>query len=319
MSAYVAQQLSGYLPAEIYGAHDEWATVKKVIEIQDVRPDSGDEPVLTLVQNDSQRSLEIINTPSLATLNFGVLSSGVPKMSFGIEDPETFNTVYFQKKNGTVAYLSDLSDCLSISGGVMYGTIEFSPDSDWEHDLGYKLIQLNPTGENWQALFGVDDDYGQPYVAHNGSETGSGPYHQYSWKLWFPDENGTLATREWTYGELSGKVDTNDLSAYLPLSGGTLQGSIEIPSPYDLSVGSYQLQDKDFNGLQIGDGYDFWKFSGSTERPQDVMRRMDISAFPTTDEISATRVETMTTIHESDWAGISASASSSTLYIVIPD
>lgn len=155
MSAYVAQQLSGYLPAEIYGAHDEWATVKKVIEIQDVRPDSGDEPVLTLVQNDSQRSLEIINTPSLATLNFGILSSGVPKMSFGIDDPETFNTVYFQKKNGTVAYLSDLSDCLSISGGVMYGTIEFSPDADQE--LGYKLLQLNPTGEYWQALFGVDD------------------------------------------------------------------------------------------------------------------------------------------------------------------
>ena len=98
-----------------------------------------------------------------------------------------------------------------------------------------------------------------------------------------------------------------------------MQGSIEIPTPYDLSVGSYQIQDKDFEGLQIGDGYDFWKFSGSTERPQDVMRRMDISAFPTTDEISATRVETMTTIHESDWADISASASSSTLYIVIPD
>jgi hypothetical protein len=44
-----------------------------------------------------------------------------------------------------------------------------------------------------------------------------------------------------------------------------------------------------------------------------------LSAFPKTDEISATRVETMTTIHESDWADISASASSSTLYIVIPD
>lgn len=43
------------------------------------------------------------------------------------------------------------------------------------------------------------------------------------------------------------------------------------------------------------------------------------SVYPQSNEISATRVETMTTIHESDWADISASASSSTLYIVIPD
>lgn len=143
----------------------------------------------------------------MAALDFGVLSSGVPKISFGIDDPETFNTVYFQNKSGTLAYLSDLSDYLSISGGVMYGTIEFSPDSDWEHDLGYKLIQLNPTGENWQMLFGVNDDNGQPYVAHNGSETGSGAYHQYSWKLWFPDENGTLATQEYVNG-IVGNIET---------------------------------------------------------------------------------------------------------------
>lgn len=121
------------------------------------------------------------------------------------------------------------------------------------------------------------------------------------------------------YAALSSKADARSLSNYLPLSGGTLQGSIEIPAQYGLSVGQYQLQDKDFNGFQIGDGWDSWKFGGSSEQPNDVIRRTDISAFPTTDEISATRVETMTTIHESDWAEISASASSSTLYIVIPD
>ena len=110
----------------------------------------------------------------------------------------------------------------------MYGTIGFSPESDWEHNLGYKLIQLNRTGEFWQMLFGVDDNHGQPYVAHNGSETGSGVEGQYTWKLFFPDENGTLATKEWSYGELSGKVDTNDLSSYLPLSGGTLSGALEV-------------------------------------------------------------------------------------------
>lgn len=89
----------------------------------------------------------------------------------------------------------------------------------------------------------------------------------------------TIATQEWTQGEISGKVDTNDLSAYLPLSGGTMLGGIEIPNPYALSVGTYQLQDKDFDGFQIDDGWDFWKFGGSSEQPNDVMRRMDISAF----------------------------------------
>lgn len=173
-------------------------------------------------------------------------------MSFGIDDPETFNTVYFQNKSGTVAYQSDLSDYLSISGGVMYGTIEFSPDTDWEHDLGYKLIQLNRTGEYWQALFAVNDDNGQPYVAHNGSETGSGAYNQYTWKLFFPDENGTLATQEWAYGELSGKVDTNDLSAYLPLSGGAITGN--------LSVGNNVVLEQDLGGgiLKVSDGQGNW-------------------------------------------------------------
>lgn len=52
----------------------------------------------------------------MASLSFGVLSSGVPKISFGIDDPETFNTVYFQNKNGTVAYLSDLSNYLPFNG-----------------------------------------------------------------------------------------------------------------------------------------------------------------------------------------------------------
>lgn len=127
------------------------------------------------------------------------------------------------------ADISDLANYLPISGGTMFGTIGFSPDSDWEHDLGYKLIQLNPTGEDWQALFGVNDDNGQPYVAHNGSETGSGAYHQYSWKLWFPDENGTLATQEWAQSEISGKVDASYLSAYLPLSGGETTGTVTVP------------------------------------------------------------------------------------------
>jgi hypothetical protein len=116
MSAYVAQQLSGYLPAEIYGAHDEYATVKKIIEIQDVRSSSYNEPVLALTQNGTERSLEIIDTSSLATLDFGIISSGVPKMSFGIDDPETFKTVYFQNKSGTLAYLSDLSNYLPFDG-----------------------------------------------------------------------------------------------------------------------------------------------------------------------------------------------------------
>ena len=114
----------------------------------------------------------------------------------------------------------------------MYGTIEFSPDSDWEHDLGYKLIQLNRTGEYWQVLFGVNDDNGQPYVAHNGSETGAGVDGQYTWKLWFPDENGTLATQEWTQGEISSKAEISALSDYLPLSGGTLSGRIDAQNIY---------------------------------------------------------------------------------------
>lgn len=150
------------------------------------------------------------------------------------------------------ADLSALANYLPLSGGTMFGTIGFSPEADWEHDLGYKLIQLNQTGEYWQMLFGVNDDNGQPFVAHNGSETGSGAYHQYTWKLWFPDENGTLATKEWAYGELSGKVDSNDLSAYLPLSGGQINGN--------LSVGTGVVFEQDLGGgiLKVLDGQRNW-------------------------------------------------------------
>ncbi len=374
MSAYVSQQLSSYLPAEIYGSHDEYATVKKIIEIHDERPDSYNEPVLTLAQNNSNRSFEIINTSSLATLNFGVLSSGVPKISFGIDDPETFNTVYFQNKSGTVAYQSDLSAYLPLSGGTITGYLSVGNQIVFEYDLGGgHMILTDGQGQNstcyqrtliatpyGNLYFPVDIPEQEQYLAIRsdlssylnlsggtmsgdidmGGQHGAQPmnseflkfmeyYFGYAelgsgFGIYHRDEGSGIRYPAYLFNENKWEtqydvIRRGDLSRYLPLSGGTLCGSIEIPTQYRLSVGQYQLQDKDFDGFQIGDGYDFWKFGGSSEQPNDVMRRTDISAFPTTDEISATRVETMTTIHESDWADISASASSSTLYIVIPD
>ena len=65
-------------------------------------------------------------------------------------------------------------------------------------------------------------------------------------------ENKTIATREWAYGELSGKADANDLSAYLPLSGGQINGN--------LSVGNNVVFEHDLGGgiLKVSDGQGNW-------------------------------------------------------------
>lgn len=69
-------------------------------------------------------------------------------------------------------------------------------------------------------------------------------------------QSKTIATREWTIEEISGKLEPSDLpaylSAYLPLSGGTITGN--------LSVGNNVVFEQDLGGgiLKVSDGQGNW-------------------------------------------------------------
>lgn len=81
--------------------------------------------------------------------------------------------------------------------------------------------------------------------------------HTYDDLLLPRTEDGTLktiATEEWTQGEISGKADTTALANYLPLSGGNVDGY--------LSVGNNVVLEYDLGGgvVRVSDGNGNWTY-----------------------------------------------------------
>lgn len=121
-------------------------------------------------------------------------------MSFGIDDPETFNTVYFPNKSGTLACLSDLSAYLPLSGGQINGSLSVGTDVVFDQDLGGGMVL-------------VSDGHGnQTYYRENFIGTPHG-------NLYFPSD-----IPEWEQY----LAIRSDLNSYLNLSGGTMSGDIDM-------------------------------------------------------------------------------------------
>lgn len=129
----------------------------------------------------------------MAILDLGILSSGVPKISFGFDDPETFNTVYFQNKSGTLAYLSDLSakadlsslsSYLPLSGGQLNGDLSVGTGVQLFNEAGGGVITISDGSSN------------QTFYQHNKIGTPNG--NLYFPAASIPEQDETIATQEWT-------------------------------------------------------------------------------------------------------------------------
>lgn len=103
--------------------------------------------------------------------------------------------------------LSSLDNYLPLSGGVLTG------------DLGLQKISggIRPLLHNL-----VFDGLGHINHAVKASAGQEVVYDTLTFPMTRDGEIKTIATQEWTQGEISGKADISALSNYLPLSGGTL-------------------------------------------------------------------------------------------------
>jgi hypothetical protein len=123
--------------------------------------------------------------------------------------PSASNSYTFPNATGTIALTTDLSAYLPLSGGTLTGTTSF----DGSGATTNPITLIFNTGIN-RLLTPVVRFYGATSIASNYVEL-FGTNATSNRTIQFPDASGTIAI-------------TSDLSAYLPLTGGTLTGALNL-------------------------------------------------------------------------------------------